>query len=101
MHYQSRCFLSCDRLILVKIFLEAGEYISDFVRFPQVGNGVGNGVAVFELSKGVSFVLFAFLHNDAHVMREHEVEKDLLFAAEMRCWGASEPKTRLRTLVDV
>jgi hypothetical protein len=34
--------------ILVEVFLEAGEDVSDLLGSAQVRNGIGNGVVIFE-----------------------------------------------------
>ena len=77
-----------DRLtlrgLLVQVFLEPGESVSDLFRSPKVRYGIRDGVVVFQLEQWRELLLIQFLHSFAHVVREHEVEEDLLPGIELR-----------------
>ena len=71
------------RLFLIQILLEAREGSPDLIRRTQVGDGVGDGVVILEPQQGRELLLIEFLDADTDVMRQHEVEKRLLLAAEL------------------
>src|ERR1039458_802839 len=86
---------------LIKIFLEACEYAADFIRFAKIGHRVLNRVVVFDQEQRLQLVLIQFLHADIDVMRQHKVQKRLLFAVELgidmhpRMVSADRKSTRL------
>jgi hypothetical protein len=49
---ESAGFTLCRGVLLVQMPLEAGEHFSDLFRLAQIGDGVGDGVVVFELEQG-------------------------------------------------
>lgn len=58
--------------------------MSDVLWLAEIGHGIGDGVVVLEMQQGHELVLIKFFHSDADIVREHDVEKDLLLAVEMR-----------------
>ncbi len=76
--------LTRSRRLLVEILLEAREDLADLFRPAKIGHGVGNGVVIFEPEQRRQLFLVQFLHADAHVVRQHEIEKRLLLAVELR-----------------
>jgi len=71
-------YLSRDGLLLIQVFLKPDEHLANLVRSAEVGNGVGDGVVVFQAEQRCQFFLIEFFHTDAHVMRQHEIEEGLL-----------------------
>jgi hypothetical protein len=61
--------LSRDRLLLIEVFLEADEDLADLVRAAEVGDGVGDGVVVFEAQQRSQFLLVELADTHADVMR--------------------------------
>jgi len=67
----------------VQVPLEPAEHPADFIRFSQVGHGVGDGVMIFQPEQGSEFGLIQFLDTDTDVVTEHEIQKNLLFVVEV------------------
>ena len=72
------------RSSLIQIFLKAGKYLANILRPAEIGHGIGDCVVVSQLEQRSEFFLVEFPDADAHVMREHEVEKHPLPAVEVR-----------------
>jgi hypothetical protein len=68
---------------LIQIFLKACKESPDLFRPAQIGHRVGDGVVVFEPEQRRQLFLVEFPNTHTHVMREHEVEEDLLLAIEV------------------
>ena len=70
------------RLSFVQVFLKPRKNPPDLFRLAQVCHGIGNGIVVFEPEQRRELFLIEFLDTNAHVMGQHEVEKDLLLAVK-------------------
>ena len=71
------------QLFRVEIFLESGKDFGGFLRLAaQVGNGIGDGVVVFQTEQRVQFALVQFLHAFGDVVLEDEIEEGLLPGVE-------------------
>ncbi len=69
----------CRRLCLIQILLEACEGERNLVRLaPKVGDGIGDGVVIFQTEQGVQCALFQFLHAFGDVVLQDEIEEGLL-----------------------
>lgn len=66
----------------IKVLLESGEGALDFVGAAEVGDGVGDGVVVFEAQEGGEFLLVEFFDAHGDVVGEDKVEEYLLLGAE-------------------
>jgi hypothetical protein len=62
--------------------LKSREDFADLIRLAEVGHGVSDGIVVFEAEQWRQLFLIKFFHSDVDVMREHEVEEDLLLAVK-------------------
>src|SRR6266404_4370476 len=72
-----------SRGLLVEILLETGEEFSDLFGLAEVGDGVGDGVVVFEAEQGGEFALVEFFDSDGDIVGEDEIEEELLFGGEL------------------
>jgi|HubBroStandDraft_2_1064218.scaffolds.fasta_scaffold1685455_1 hypothetical protein len=70
-------------LLLVEILLEAGEEVAYFFGPAEVGDGVGNRVAVPELEERRQFFTIEFLFAFSDVMGEDEIQEGLLLKWEV------------------
>ena len=57
---------------------------ADFVGLAEIRHGIGDGIVIFEPEQRRELFLIEFLDANAHVVRQHEVEEDLLPAVEAR-----------------
>lgn len=71
------------RLAAIQILLKPGKHFTDLLGFAQVGHGVGQGVAVFEPEQRGELVGVQFVDAALDVVREDEVEEDLLAGVEV------------------
>lgn len=69
---------------LIQILLKTGENFPDLLGLAQVGHGVGDGVMIFEAEQRCQFLLIEFLHANADVMLEDEIEEHLLLGVKLR-----------------
>src|SRR5258708_28144807 len=72
---------SSDRLI--QKLLKSSEDPADLLGPAKIGDGVGNRILVLQTEQRRQLFLVELFHADAHVVRQHEVEKDLLFRIEI------------------
>ena len=68
--------LSGTSLRLVQILLEAGEDLPNLLRSSQVGQGIGNGVVVFEPQQGRELLLIQLLDPDTSHGRGQDASSD-------------------------
>ena len=68
---------------LVQIFLEAKEQVFNQLGLAQISDGIGDGVVVLELEQWRELFAIQLVYAFLHVMRQHEVDKSLLLAAEL------------------
>lgn len=69
--------------MLIKVFLEAFENLSDFFWFSKVTNGVIDGVVVFQPKHGTKLFLFELLYSTPYIVGQDEIEKYLLLSVKM------------------
>ena len=83
-HWVSRnVALSGHSRSLIKILLETGERFVDLFRLTaKVGDGIRDGVVVFEQEQRRELFLVEFLDTDGNVMLEDEIEEALLLGVE-------------------
>ncbi len=63
--------------------MEVGKGLADLFGFAEIGDGVGDGVVVFEFEEWGEFVSGEFVDSDFYVLGEDEVDEDLLFVVEV------------------
>jgi hypothetical protein len=66
------------RRVLIKKLLEACKNLPNFFRFSKISHGVCNGIVIFQAEQRSQFFLIEFIDADAHVVRQNEIEEELL-----------------------
>jgi hypothetical protein len=59
----------------IKEFLEPRENLPYFFRLAQIGDGIGNGIMVFEVEQWYYFFLIEFPHTLAHIVVKYKIEE--------------------------
>ena len=67
----------------MEILLEACEDVANLLGSAEVGNGIGNGVVIFEQERGAQFRPIQFFDANLHVMGQCESQKDPLLTVEV------------------
>ena len=88
---------SSSSLRLIEVLLEAGEGPADVLGSSQIRHGVGDGVVILQPQQRRELLLVELFHAHADVVRQHEIEKDLLLLAEVRADVELGPRGALLT----
>ena len=70
------------RRLLVQILLEAAEHLADLFRPAKVGDGIGDGIVVFQAQQRTQLLHIKLFDADIDVVREDEIQESLLLYAK-------------------
>ena len=87
--------VSPSRARLIQILLKTHKYFTYIFRPAEVGNRVGNGVAILQAEQRCKFVLVKLVNSNANVMGQDEVQEGLLLTVEARSDGQLRPASAL------
>ena len=68
----------------IQVLLEINKHSPDALRPSQINHRIRDGVPIHQPQQKPELLLIQFLNADADVVRQDEVEKDTLLAAELR-----------------
>jgi hypothetical protein len=73
---------------LVQKSLKTDKHFTDFFGPSKIGDGIRNRVVAFQVEQWRQFILIEFIDTAAHIMRQDEIEEDLLLGVEARSRAA-------------
>ena len=70
---------------MIEIALEAGEEHADIFWAAEIGDGIGDGVLIFEAQQRRELLRIQLLDAHRHIMREDKIQKGLLLGGKLLC----------------